>query len=212
MQRTTDVVITNKASIPALQKRNPTMSIHRSAITRYAALAAAAAGAIALSTSGASSAFAAQSGTIQRGFAPTEECLNWTGTIQAYPTLTKTAHGVTEVISGTLNNCSFLGTPQTYSGTFFGVLTGSASNKAATLSGNVAVTWPADAGLSPTISPISVNGTSNVYSLFGTISAGTTTGEQLEGSYDVVSHTSGNGTTTQNLVSTGAFGVFVNEG
>jgi hypothetical protein len=188
------------------------MSIRRSAITRYAALAATAAGAIALSTAGSTTAFAAQSNGIQRGYAPTEECLNWTGSIQAYPTLAKTAHSVTEVISGTLNNCSDEGTPQTFSGTFFGVLTGTASNKAATLSGNVAVTWPADSGLSPTIAPISVHGSANAYSLYGTISAGTTTGEQLQGGYDVVSHSSANGSTTQNLVGTGTFGVFVNEG
>jgi hypothetical protein len=188
------------------------MSIRRSVITRYAALAAAAAGAIALSTAGASSALAAQPHSIQPGFAPTEECLNWTGTAQAYPTLTKTAHAVTEVVSGTLSNCNDEGTPQTFSGTFFGVLTGSASQKAATLSGNVAVTWPSDSGLSPTIAPITVSGSANAYSLFGTISAGAGTGEQLEGSYDVVSHASANGYTTQNLVSTAPFGIFVNEG
>jgi hypothetical protein len=188
------------------------MSIHRSAITRYAALAAAAAGAIALSTTGASSAFAASSNAHPNGFAPTEECLNWTGTTQAYPALAKTAHSVTEVISGTLSNCNDEGSPQTFSGSFFGVLSGSASNKAATLSGNVAISWPQDSGLSPTISPVSVNGSANAYSLFGTISNGAGTGEQLEGSYDVVSHTNANGTTTQHLVSTGAFGIFVNEG
>jgi hypothetical protein len=188
------------------------MSIHRSAFTRYAALAAAAAGAIALSTAGASSALAAGPNVHPNGFAPTEECLNWTGSATAYPSLAKSAHSVTEVISGTLNNCSFDGTGQIYSGTFFGVLTGSASNKAATLSGNVAITWPQDSGLSPTISPVTVSGSANAYSLFGTISAGAGTGEQLEGSYDVVSHTTANGQTAQSLVSTGAFGIFVNEG
>jgi hypothetical protein len=188
------------------------MSIHRSAITRYAAMAAAAAGAIALSTTGASSAFAAQSNVHPNGFAPIEECLNWTGTITAYPTLSKSAHSVTEDISGTLNNCSSDGNPQTFSGTFFGVLTGSASNKAATLSGHVAISWPQDAGLAPTVSPVSVTGSANAYTLNGTPTAGAGTGEALEGSYDVVSHTLANGETTQSLVSSGPFGIFVNEG
>lgn len=188
------------------------MAIHRSTITRYAALAAAAAGAIALSTTGASSAFAAQSNVHPNGYAPLEECLSWTGTTQAYPSLSKTSHSVVEIISGTLNDCNLQGTPQTYSGTFFGELTGSASNKAATLSGNVAITWPADSGLEPTISPVSVTGSANAYSLFGNPSAGAGAGDALEGTYDVVSHTTANGETTQSLVSSGPFGVFVNEG
>jgi hypothetical protein len=188
------------------------MSIHRSAITRYAARAAIVAGAVALSTAGASSAFAAQSNAHPNGFAPTEECLNWTGTIQSFPGLTKVAHSVTDVISGTLNNCSFDGTAQTFSGTFFGTLTGSASGKAASLSGHVAVSWPQDAGLNPTISPVSISGSANAYSLFGTISNGAGSGEQLEGSYDVVTKSTVNGGTSQSLVSTAPFGIYVNEG
>ena len=188
------------------------MSIHRSAITRYAARAAIVAGAVALCTGGASSAFAAQSDAHPNGFAPTEECLNWTGTIQSFPGLTKAAHAVTDVISGTLNNCSFDGSPQTFSGSFFGTLSGSASGKAATLSGNVAVSWPQDSGLNPTISPVSINGSAKAYSLSGTISNGAGTGEQLEGSYDVVSKSTVNGGTSQSLVSTAPFGIFVNEG
>ena len=208
MQGTTDEVITTKESTQTSEKGTPKMSIYRRTLVRAAVVA----GAVALSTAGASSAFAAQSNAHPNGYAPTEECLNWTGTVQAYPALAKTAHNVTEVVSGTLSNCSFDGTPQSYSGTFFGVLTGSASNKAATLSGNVAISWPQDAGLSPTISPVTVTGSSNAYSLFGTISNGAGTGEQLEGSYDVVSHTTANGSTTQSLVSSGPFGIFVNEG
>ncbi len=85
------------------------MSIYRRTLVRAAVVA----GAVALSTAGASSAFAAQSNAHPNGYAPTEECLNWTGTVQAYPALAKTAHNVTEVVSGTLSNCSFDGTPQT---------------------------------------------------------------------------------------------------
>ncbi len=188
------------------------MSIHRSAITRYAARAAIVAGAVVLSTAGASSAFAAQSDAHPNGYAPTEECLNWTGTIQSFPGLTKAAHAVTDVVSGTLNNCSFDGSPQTFSGSFFGTLTGSASGKAATLSGNVAISWPQDAGLNPTISPITVSGSSNAYSFSGTPSNGAGTGQHLQGSYDVVSKSTINGGTSQSLVSTAPFGLFVNEG
>ena len=72
--------------------------------------------------------------------------------------------------------------------------------------------WPQDAGLSPTISPVTINGSSNAYSLSGTISNGAGTGEQLEGSYDVVSKSTVNGGTSQSLVSSGPFGIFVNEG
>ncbi len=118
-----------KSEHPTIPERNPEMSIHRSAITRYAARAAIVAGAVALSTAGASSAFAAQSDAHPNGFAPTEECLNWTGTIQSFPGLTKVAHSVTAVVSGTLSNCNFDGTPQSFSGTFFGTLTGSAERE-----------------------------------------------------------------------------------
>ncbi len=184
------------------------MSIHRRTLVRAAIVA----GTVALSTAGASSAFAAESNTHPNGFAPTEECLNWTGTIQSFPGLTKAEHSVTDVISGTLSNCNLDGTPQTFSGSFFGTLTGSASNKAATLSGNVAISWPQDAGLNPTIAPISVTGSSNAYSLFGTIGNGAGTGEQLDGSYDVVSKSTVNGGTSQSLVGTTPFGIYVNEG
>jgi hypothetical protein len=188
------------------------MSSHRSAITRYAALVAAAAGAIALSTVGAPSAFAAQPHTIEPGFAPLEECTSWTGTIQSFPALTKAAHPVTDVIAGTLNNCSTEGNPNSFSGSFFGTLAGTASNKAATLSGNVAITWPADSGLNPSISSINVSGSANAYSLYGTPSAGAGTGDALEGAYDVVLKTAVNGGSSQNLVGTSPFGVFINEG
>ena len=212
MQGTTDEVITKTRNTSPSKKGTLEMSIRRSTITRYAGRAAIVAGALALSTAGASSAVAAQLNTHPNGFAPTEECLNWTATIQSFPGLTKVAHAVTDVISGTLNNCSFDGSAQTFSGTFFGTLTGSASGKAATLSGNVAVSWPQDAGLNPTISPISVNGSSNAYSFFGTPTNGAGTGQHLQGSYDVVSKSTVNGGTSQSTVSTAPFGLFVNEG
>ena len=171
------------------------------------------AGIAVLSTAGASSAFAtSQSQARPFGFAPTEECLNWTGSIQSFPALTKTAQNVTDVIHGTLSNCSLDGTGQTFSGSFFGTLTGSATKSSANLSGNVAVSWPQDAGLSPTISPVSVSGSANAYSFNGTISNGAGTGEQLEGSYDVVSKSAVSGGTSQNIVGTAPMGIFVNEG
>ena len=99
------------------------MYIHGSSTVRAAILA----GAIALTIAGASSAFATQSDTTKKANAATEECLNWTGTSHSLPAVTPAAHTVTDVISGTLSNCNFEGNPQTFNGSFFAVLSGSAS-------------------------------------------------------------------------------------
>src|SRR5215469_17113396 len=159
------------------------MSI-RSALSRRAVRAAAVAVAAAVTLGSAGSARAGTHSHRVNGFVPTEQCLNWSGTVQYFPALSSTSHKVTAVLNATLSNCNFEGTAQTFSGTVFGVLTGTATGKAATLTGNVAVSWPQDAGLSPTISPISVSTSNSTYSFFGTISAGAGTGEQLNGAYD----------------------------
>jgi hypothetical protein len=190
-------------------------SVARSLVSRRGLRAAMIAGAVAatVGTAGAASASTAAQHVRPHGFAPTEECLNWSGTIKYFPALTKTSHAVTGVLSGTLSNCNFLGTQQSFSGSVFGTVTGTATKNKATLSGQVAITWPADANLNPTISPISVSTTGTAaYSLFGTISAGAGTGEQLEGSYDSVSNTAITGGTSQNILGSAPFGIYVNEG
>jgi hypothetical protein len=147
------------------------------------------------------------------GYAPTEQCLNWSGTIEYFPALTKTTHSVTAVLSGTLSNCNLEGTDQTYSGSVFGDLTGTANNKGtATLSGNVAVTWPADADIDPTISPISISGSSSSFSFYGTPTAGFGAGQQLNGSYDVISSKAITGGTSQSILGSAPFQVEVNDG
>ena len=175
---------------------------------------AAVAGVAALTLGTTGTAFASSTPSARpNGYAPTEECLNWSGSIEYFPGLTTTSHSVTAVVHGTLSNCNFDGTGQTYSGSVFGVLTGTATRSAATLSGNVAVTWPADAGLEPTIAPISVTGgKSGAYSFYGTISAGAGTGEVLEGSFDKIGTAKVSGGTSENILGSAPFGIFVNEG
>jgi hypothetical protein len=185
----------------------------RSAFSRRALRTATIAGIAVVAVGTAGSSFASTGHQLRpNGFAPTEECLNWSGTIQYFPALTKTSHAVTAVLNGTLSNCSFDGTGQSFSGTVFGELTGTATRTGASVSGKVAITWPADAGLNPTISPISVSGSASKYSFNGTISAGAGTGEQLEGSYDSVGITKVTGGSNENILGSAPFGIFVNEG
>jgi hypothetical protein len=188
----------------------------RSSFSRKAVRAAAVAGiaAIAMGTAGASYASTAPQHIRPNGYSPLEECLNWTGTVKFFPALTATSHTVTAVLNGTLSNCNLEGTGQTFSGTVFGDLTGTATKTKATLTGNVAVTWPQDANLNPTIAPISIStSASNAYSFAGTVSAGAGTGDQLWGSYDVISKSSVPGGTQENLVGgSQAFGIYINEG
>ena len=187
------------------------MSI-RSALSRRAVRAAAIAGVAAISLGTAATASASSAGSHINGFAPTEQCLNWSGTIQYFPRLTTTSHNVTAVLNATLSNCNFEGTGQTFSGTVFGVLTGTATGSAATLSGNLAITWPADANLNPTISPISLSTASNVYSFFGTPTAGPGTGEQLNGAYVKISSKKINGGTQESILGSSPFQIEVNNG
>ncbi|HEY2579594.1 MAG TPA: hypothetical protein VGI74_25060 [Streptosporangiaceae bacterium] len=190
-------------------------SAARSLASRRGLRAAMIAGAVAatIGTAGAASASTAAHHVSPRGFAATEECLNWSGTIEYFPALTNTSHAVTGVLSGTLSNCSFDGTPQTFSGSVFGTVTGTATKTKAALSGQVAITWPADSGLNPTISPISVSTSApSSYSLSGTISAGAGTGEQLEGSFAKISNTAITGGTSQKILGSAPFGIFINEG
>jgi hypothetical protein len=190
-------------------------NVARSLVSRRGLRAAMIAGAIAatVGTAGAASASTAAHHVRPHGFAPLEECLNWSGTIKYFPALTKTSHAVTGVLSGTLSNCNLEGTQQSFSGSVFGTVSGTATKSGATLSGQVAITWPADANLNPTISPISVSTSApKAYSLFGTVSAGAGTGDQLEGSYDSVSNTSIAGGTSQSILGTAPFGIFINEG
>jgi hypothetical protein len=198
---------------PQTKKGSSKMTILRSKITRYATRVAGVAGVLTLSTAGAAVVSGASQPSVHPfGFAPTEQCLSWSGTIESFPGLTKTSQSVTDVVQGTLSNCNFDGTGQTYSGSFFGTLSGTGTKSAASLTGHVAVTWPQDSGLNPTIAPITVSGSANVYSLDGTISNGAGTGEQLEGSYDVISKQAINAGTAQNLLGSSPFEIEVNEG
>lgn len=188
------------------------MSI-RSALSRRAVRAAAVAGVAAATLGTAGIASAATAAPHINGFAPTEQCLNWSGTIQYFPGLSSTAHQVTAVLNGTLSNCNFEGTGQTFSGSVFGVLTGTANGKKATLTGNLAVTWPADASLNPTISPVSLSTSpSGIYSFFGTPTAGAGTGQQLNGAYAKISSKKINGGTQESILGSAPFQLEVNNG
>ena len=101
------------------------------------------------------------------------------------------------------------------SGSVFGVLSGTATGNGgpASLTGKLAVTWPQDAGLSPTISPITLSsGSTGSYSFFGTISAGAGTGEQLNGAYAKISSTKITGGTQQSILGSAPFQIEVNNG
>jgi hypothetical protein len=187
------------------------MSI-RIALSRRAVRAAAVAGVVAVTVGTAGTALASTAAPRVTGFAPTEQCLNWSGTVKYFPRLNSTSQKVTAVISGTLSNCNFEGTPQTFSGSVFGVLTGTATGSAATLSGNVAVSWPSDANLSPTISPVSVSTANSTYSFFGTPSAGAGTGEQLNGAWDKISSKRITDGTQQGILGSAPFQIEVNTG
>jgi hypothetical protein len=187
------------------------MSI-RSALSRRAVRAAAIAGVAAMSLGAAGAASASTAAPRIGGFAPTEQCLNWSGTVQYFPRLSTTAHKVTAVLNGTLSNCNFEGTAQTFSGSVFGVLTGTATGTSATLSGNLAVTWPADSGLDPTISPVSLSTANATYSFFGTPTAGPGTGEQLNGAYVKISSKKINGGTQESILGSSPFQIEVNNG
>jgi hypothetical protein len=187
----------------------------RSAFSRRAVRAAAVAGMMTLAAGTAGTAFAA-TGIAPHSYVPSEECLTWSGTVNYFPALTTTSHAVTAVVNGTLSNCNLNGTGQTFSGTVFGELTGTATKGAAKLTGNLAVTWPSDAnaptGLSPTISPVSITSASGTYNIVGTISAGAGTGEQLWGSYAKTGQSAVPGGTSEHILGSKPFGIFHNNG
>lgn len=186
----------------------------RSLFSRRAVQAATLAGiaAVTIGTTAGPSLASTHHGVHPNGWVPTEECLNWSGTVQYFPALGATAKSVTAVLNGTLSNCSFDGTGQSFSGTIFGDLTGTASTKTATLSGTVAVAWPSDSGLSPTIANISISPKAPGYSWNGTITAGATTGEQLWGSYDKVGTKKITGGSQWNILGSAPVGIYENLG
>jgi hypothetical protein len=147
-----------------------------------------------------------------RGLSPTEECVTWSGTVQYFPVLTAKSQKVTAVIEGTLSNCNDFGTPQTFSGSVFGVLSGKATTGKSSLSGQLAVTWPADANLNPSVVPVTLNGASGQFSFGGIVSGGAGKGLDLNSAYDTVHSAKSGGGTLEKIVGTKAFAIYVNEG
>jgi hypothetical protein len=187
------------------------MSI-RSALSRRVVRAAAVAGVVAVTVGTAGTALASTTAPRVDGYVPVEQCLNWSGTVKYFPRLSSKSQKVTAVINATLSNCNLEGTDQTFSGTVFGVLTGTATSGGATLSGDVAVTWPSDANLYPTISPISVGSASGTYSFSGTPSAGSFTGDVLNGAWAKISSKKISGGTQENILGSAPFQSEVNDG
>ena len=195
------------------QLRSTAATAIRSAVSRRGLRAVMLAGVAAASIGTATAASASTAHHVHpNGYAPTEQCLSWSGTINYFPALTTTSKKVTATVSATLSNCNFEGTGQTFSGSVFGVLTGSATKTGSTLSGNLAITWPADANLNPTISPVTLSGKSSVYSFYGTPTAGAGTGQQLNGGYDKISSKAITGGTSQSILGSAPFQLEVNEG
>jgi hypothetical protein len=191
--------------------RSTTKTAVRSILSRRVLQGAVLAG-VAAASIGAAGAASASTSVHPDGWAPTEQCLSWSGTMNYFPALSTTSKNVTATMSGTLSNCNFDGAGQTFSGTVFGVLTGTATRTAASLTGNLAVTWPADANLNPTISPVTLSGTKSAYSFYGTPSAGAGTGQQLNGSYVRISGKSISGGSSQSILGSAPFELEVNTG
>jgi hypothetical protein len=208
-----------------IQLRSTTATVVRSAFSRrglrglmLAGVAAASIGTATAASASTTSASPAHAGPAishrihPDGWVPVEECLNWTGTVKYFPALTTATKTVNAVLNATLSNCNLDGTGQTYSGTAFGVLTGSATKSKATLTGNVAVTWPADSGLDPTIASISLNTTTGVYSFTGSITSGAFAGNELWGSYEKTGQTAIAGGTSENILGSAPFAAEENLG
>jgi hypothetical protein len=205
------------------QLRSTTATVIRSVVSRRGLRAVMLAGVAAASigTATAASASTVHAGSAPRvsshqarpdGWVPVEECLNWSGTVKYFPALTKTAKTENAVLNATLSNCNLDGTEQTYSGTVFGTLTGTANKSGATLTGNVAVTWPQDAQLDPTIASISLNTSTGVYSFTGGITAGAFAGNELWGSYEKTGQTAFTGGTSENILGSAPFAAEENLG
>lgn len=146
------------------------------------------------------------------GWAPAEECLSWSGTVKFFPVLAATSKSVNAVVNATGTNCEIDGQQQGNSATVFGTLTGTATRTSATLTGNVAVTWPSDAQLDPTIASISLTSSSGVYSFTGSITAGAFAGNELWGSYETTSRGPITGGTSENILGSAPFAVMENIG
>jgi hypothetical protein len=169
----------------------------RSALPRRAARAGLAAGLLAMTLSTGGAALASSHHALTRNFTPIEECASWTGTVTGFPALTSKPHQVTAVLQATLANCAFYGVAQSGTATAFGVLTGTASRGKATLSGQVAVTWPPELGTTPTIANIVVVPSAHAYAFDGPVVAGVFPGRYLVGNYQVTSSTRTGGGTAQ---------------
>jgi hypothetical protein len=196
--------------------RSTTATVVRSVFSRRGLQGAILAGVAAASigTAGIASASTAHAAphVHSNGYSPTEQCLNWSGTVNYFPALTSTSKSETATVSGTLSNCNLLGTQQTFSGSVFGVLTGKATASGGSLTGNLAVTWPSDANIDPTIVPITLTGSKSAYSFYGSPTAGFGAGQTLNGSYDKISAKAISGGTSQSILGSAPFQVEVNEG
>jgi hypothetical protein len=187
----------------------------RSALSRRAVRGIAIAGIAAAALGTAGTAFAGTAaGQHVKSIVPTEECSTWSGIVYYFPVLTTKSHNVTAVLEGVLSNCSDFGTPQGGTGLVFGVLSGTATKTKATLSGRLAVTWPASSGLNPTIVPVTLRkvSVSASYSFGGVISAGAGKGAVLSSAYNGSKPGTVNGGTLQNITGTKPFAIYVNEG
>jgi hypothetical protein len=185
----------------------------RSIFSRRGLQAAVLAGAVAATIGTAGVASAATSHHVRpNGWAPAEQCLTWSGTVKYFPALGTASKNVNAILTGTLSNCNLDGQGQTYSGTVFGELSGTASKTSATISGNVAVTWPADADLDPTIAALSITSSKGVYSFNSPITAGAFTGNELWGSYQKTVQSGISGGTSQTILGSAPFEVMENLG
>lgn len=159
----------------------------------------------------------ALAGTATAGIVPVANC-SLNAAVTVAPALTKTTHTVGGNIQGTLSNCSLNGEALSGTGQFFAnSLTGPASTKSESLTGQAIVSWPASANLNASVGNFTINVDAQGLATYsGTIQAGAFRGQRLRGQYQIAQQSTVNeGTykaTVQNVFSTSPLQILVNFG
>lgn len=159
----------------------------------------------------------ALAGTASAGVVPVANC-SLSAAVTLAPALTTTTHTVGGNIQGTVSNCSLNGQALPGTGQFFAnSLTGPASTKSESLTGQAIVIWPASANLNASIGNFTIKVNKQRLATYsGTIQAGAFKGQRLQGQYQIAQQSKvnegGYKATVQNVFSTSPLQVLVNFG
>jgi hypothetical protein len=132
------------------------------------------------------------------GWAVYTTCTGVSGSISINPGLKAVkARTVQEVLSGTTSGCSniFSG-GMSGTGTFTGILSGSATYKAQNLSGTFTVNWPAGSGYDPSNGTLGETESNGVETVTGTVTSGYETSAEFTLQYVISGHTGKPGSKT----------------